>query len=482
MRKLVLMMAVLLLVAATASANDLSQKWGFGANFGEMKLIGGDHDYSNVDQNFGLWLRHGLTPRWSFEAAFKYGFVRPGSAFPGEDAGLTFDSTHAFYTTMLHGTLGARYHFAPERRFSPYMGFHMGFLDWKVRDENGNTDVGNFPDGDAVYGFADTGRANYLDSSNVTAGVSLGTELFFSDAMSLDLGARYSFLVDNDMDNIGMSAPWGADNVDANNGLLEAYLGLTVYFGGDNDKDDDGILNKYDQCPGVAEDMDGYQDDDGCPDLDNDHDGLNDDCDKCPDQPEDMDGFQDDDGCPEMDNDGDGIIDAKDNCPDQAEDMDGFQDSDGCPDPDNDNDGVLDAQDQCPGTPAGVEVDANGCPVVAELKAALVLEGVNFASSKAELKPESFAILDKVVDSLLAWPEVTIEIQGHTDNTGSAAFNRKLSQARAESVMAYLQMKGISASRMTAVGYGEDMPMTTNETKAGRAMNRRVELVRTDTH
>ncbi len=482
MKKIALILLVMLLATSTALANDIDQKWGIGATYGWMKMVGGDYAYSNIDQNGGLWLRHGLSSKWSFEAAFRYGYVRPGSSTAGQDAGFTFDSTHAFYTTTLHGTLGARYHFSPDNAWSPYAGLHAGFIDWTVRDENGNNDVGTFPDGDIVYGYATTGRANFLDGSGLTLGATLGMEYFFSDAFSMDLAARYSYLVDNDMDNIGMSAVWGADNVDANSGLLEMYLGLTFYFGGNKDKDDDGILNDDDACPEEAEDFDGYQDEDGCPELDNDKDGFNDDCDTCPDQPEDVDGFQDEDGCPDPDNDGDGVLDVNDNCPDEAEDIDGFQDEDGCPDPDNDGDGVLDGMDQCADTPAGVSVNENGCPLVAEIKSDIILEGVAFTSSKAELQPSSFESLDKVVESMLAYPEVTVEIQGHTDNTGSAALNRDLSQQRADSVRAYLEMKGVAAERMTTVGYGEDSPIATNASKEGRALNRRVELVRTDSN
>ncbi|MCP4293613.1 MAG: OmpA family protein [bacterium] len=482
MKKIAIVSLVLFLVTTATYANDIDQKYGLGVNFGVMKFVGGDHDYSNVDQNFGLWFRHGLTSKWSFEAAFRSGYVRPGSPMAGEDAGLTFNSTHAFYTTTSHGTLGARYHFSPDNSLSPYFGLHAGFIDWTVRDENGNDDVRFIPDGDPVYGYAESGRSNYLSASHLTLGASLGVEYFFSDGVSLDLAARYSYLLDNELDNIGMSAVWGSDNVDANSGLVEMFMGVTVYFGGDQDKDNDGILNEDDACPEVAEDLDGYKDEDGCPELDNDGDGLHDDCDKCPDQPEDQDGFQDEDGCPDPDNDNDGVIDAHDNCPDVAEDLDGFQDSDGCPDPDNDGDGVIDAADKCPDTPKGVAVENDGCPVAAVLKAEVILEGVTFASGKAELISSSFVILDRIVESALAYPEVTFEIQGHTDNTGSANLNRNLSQERANSVQAYLEMKGISAERMTAVGYGEGTPIATNATAEGRAINRRVELVRTDSN
>jgi len=98
--------------------------------------------------------------------------------------------------------------------------------------------------------------------------------------------------------------------------------------------------------------------------ADRDRDGIPDARDRCPDQPEDKDGFEDDDGCPDLDNDGDGIPDARDRCPDEPEDRDGFEDSDGCPDLDNDRDGIPDARDKCPNEPETVngKDDDDGCP------------------------------------------------------------------------------------------------------------------------
>ncbi|HVU01994.1 MAG TPA: hypothetical protein VHE30_09590 [Polyangiaceae bacterium] len=133
----------------------------------------------------------------------------------------------------------------------------------------------------------------------------------------------------------------------------------------DRDNDGDTIQDKDDKCPMQAEDPDGFQDTDGCPDPDNDNDGVDDSHDQCPDKAETKNGFKDDDGCPdEPDKDGDGVPDAKDQCPDQAEDTDGFQDTDGCPDPDNDGDGINDEDDECvdePETKNGVK-DEDGCP------------------------------------------------------------------------------------------------------------------------
>ncbi len=130
------------------------------------------------------------------------------------------------------------------------------------------------------------------------------------------------------------------------------------------DTDGDGILDEDDACPVDMEDMDGFVDDDGCPEPDNDGDGLADEEDQCPDETEDQDGFEDEDGCPDTDNDGDGVEDRWDSCPDTPEDMDGDRDDDGCPENDADNDGVDDQYDACPRRPEDTDGlgDEDGCP------------------------------------------------------------------------------------------------------------------------
>ncbi len=130
------------------------------------------------------------------------------------------------------------------------------------------------------------------------------------------------------------------------------------------DTDGDGVDDSIDACPSEAEDMDGFEDEDGCPEADNDEDGLADAEDPCPNEAEDRDGFQDDDGCPDADNDGDNIPDGYDSCPDQPEDMDGDRDEDGCPDNDTDRDGIDDANDQCVDQPEDFDGfgDEDGCP------------------------------------------------------------------------------------------------------------------------
>jgi OOP family OmpA-OmpF porin len=242
------------------------------------------------------------------------------------------------------------------------------------------------------------------------------------------------------------------------------------------DGDGDGINDDVDRCPTEAEDMDGFQDEDGCPDGDNDGDGVPDVSDKCPTEagvaPE---------GCPDTDADGDGIMGSVDRCPNEAEDKDGFQDEDGCPDPDNDGDGVADANDKCPDqleTKNGFE-DDDGC--ADEVPAAVqkftgTIRGINFVSGSARITRSSFRTLDQAVAVLKEYPSVSLEIAGHTDDVGDAEKNKALSQARADSVKAYLVSKGIEETRLTAVGYGEDKPVDPATTRAARAKNRRVEF------
>jgi OOP family OmpA-OmpF porin len=250
---------------------------------------------------------------------------------------------------------------------------------------------------------------------------------------------------------------------------------------GSKDRDGDGIPDNVDRCPDQPEDKDGFQDEDGCPDLDNDGDGIPDALDKCPNEPEDKDGFQDEDGCPDLDNDGDGIPDALDKCPNEPEDKDGFQDEDGCPDPDNDGDGIPDTLDKCPNEPETFNnyKDDDGCPdeVPAEVKKFTgVIEGINFKTGSAEILAGSYVILDRAVKVLQDYQEVNLEISGHTDNRGKADYNRDLSQRRADSVKTYFVQRGITSDRLQAIGYGLTRPIADNKTSSGRASNRRTEF------
>ncbi|MCC6214904.1 MAG: OmpA family protein [Polyangiaceae bacterium] len=315
--------------------------------------------------------------------------------------------------------------------------------------------------------------------------------------------------------------------------LVRGFGGL-AFAAGTADRDGDGVSDDADQCPTEKEDVDGFEDADGCPELDNDGDTIGDAADKCRDKPEDPDGFEDADGCPELDNDkdaipddndqcpdaaetkngfkdndgcpdeadadGDGVPDAKDKCKDEPEDTDGFEDTDGCPDPDNDKDGIPDNGDECidePETKNDFE-DTDGCPdeapkaakkgaepppppklVEVTAEKIVILDKVEFETNSPKIKGKrSFQVLDAVAAALIANPQIVeIEIGGHTDDRGDAAKNKALSQKRAEAVLDYLVKKRkIAAERLKAAGYGQEKPIADNKTADGRQKNRRVEF------
>jgi outer membrane protein OmpA-like peptidoglycan-associated protein len=221
-------------------------------------------------------------------------------------------------------------------------------------------------------------------------------------------------------------------------------------------------------------------------DKDTDGDGIPDSKDQCILEPEDVDGYLDDDGCPDPDNDADGIPDDKDQCKNEPEDFDGYKDDDGCPDPDNDGDGVADLEDFCPNTPGVRGGDKPGCPkknslIVVTEKEIRITQQIQFEFNKAIIKPGiSYKILDEVGGVMTDNPKITLEVQGHTDNVGNDAYNMKLSQSRADAVRAYLVSHSTEASRLISKGYGFHQPLVPNTSEANRALNRRVQFIRTE--
>lgn len=277
----------------------------------------------------------------------------------------------------------------------------------------------------------------------------------------------------------------------------------------EGDRDADGLADGEDECPGEAEDMDGFEDEDGCPDTDNDADGIADADDECPLVPETVNEVDDEDGCPDTvgDADQDGIPDTADACQNEPEDVDGFEDEDGCPDPDNDGDGVLDGDDQCRDV-AGSEA-ARGCPdrdgdgvgdrvdncpdeagtvehhgcsapqrVVIQAGRLEILDKVFFQTNRDVIQRRSFALLDNVVTILNNHAEIEhVRVEGHTDARGDHDYNVALSQRRAEAVVRYLVEHGVAEARLDAIGYGPDRPLVPDAASDEQhAQNRRVEL------
>ena len=222
------------------------------------------------------------------------------------------------------------------------------------------------------------------------------------------------------------------------------------------DSDKDGVADKDDKCPQIAGTLM------GCPDSD--RDGIADKDDKCPNEP----GPASNAGCPN-DRDKDGVEDAKDPCPDTPGKFNGC--------PDTDGDGLADNLDKCPNTP-GIAAN-NGCPEIKkEDKKVLdvAMRNVQFTTGTATLTKASYKNLNDVINVLKKYPEMMLNIEGHTDDVGEDVNNQKLSERRANACMNYITSKGIVASRLMASGYGESKPIGDNKTSEGRKSNRRTEF------
>ncbi len=313
-----------------------------------------------------------------------------------------------------------------------------------------------------------------------------------------------------DVDSVGCPLDDDHDGVpnylDRCPGTPAAAIGFVDSMGCALDSDGDGVEDYKDMCPNTPSEAHGKIDTIGCP-LDTDGDGVPDYLDECPNTPQAAYGKIDAKGCP-MDTDGDGVPDYLDECPGTPEEAHSTVDEKGCP-IDSDGDGVPDYLDECPHTPEaarghvdnkGCELDSDGdgvpdyqdeCPAVAGTKAnkgcpelkrevrqllQKAMQGIEFETGKSTIKKKSFPLLDKIANIFIENANYVIEVQGHTDNTGKAEMNRKLSQQRADAVKNYLAKKGVEASRMTAVGYGQEVPIADNKTSAGRQKNRRVEF------
>lgn len=226
------------------------------------------------------------------------------------------------------------------------------------------------------------------------------------------------------------------------------------------DADGDGIADGDDQCvqqPGPARFR-------GCPDSDGD--GISDEVDRCPSQA----GDEAHQGCaPPPDRDKDGFADGLDACPDEA----GAGTLDGCPDADHD--GIHDADDKCP-QQAGTQKEQGCLPKAIQKKFSGTVSGINFETASAVIRPQSYNLLAEAVRVFKDYPSLHIEISGHTDDDGDDEANMRLSQARADAVLAFLVDKGIGKDRLRALGYGETRPVAPNKSLSGKAKNRRIEF------
>jgi OOP family OmpA-OmpF porin len=331
--------------------------------------------------------------------------------------------------------------------FSPYVVVGVGFL--KVDGEEGplyNWDTGVGSGATASFGLGFKWRMG--DSKLSIRGEYRGRNAFSSgrDGNLLDTQAT-----------IGVQYDFGA-----------RASSVTVAVDETTDTDGDGVLDMWDACdntpPGTVVTSR------GCEltnvDRDDDEDRINNNADECPNTP--LGVPVDRRGCP-LDSDGDGVTTDKDRCPASrtGAEVNVF----GC-EVDNDKDGVPDHRDDCLFTKAGVRVDVKGC----EISDIISLPGVNFETGFDMLLPGTEYLLETAAATLKKYPEMHIEVAGHTDDVGNAAANAGLSERRARTVRHFLIEYGVEEERLTFKGYGEAEPIADNSTAEGRATNRRVEL------
>ena len=484
-------------------------------------------DYQGGQVNFGYY----VSPALDLVTNFSFGEIGYSRKWEGFNLRKEYQ-WQSFRANTMDLTVGARYKLnngsiLPEdAKIAPYFQAGIGGFyafsqttwgpDAYVQDEF----------------YADVTKKRAVTDMNGAVQGAFGVNVYLTER----IGLRYSFTATYTMSDIWDGANGGTPDPVNNIAIHKLWrtndmyalhaIGFTYAIGegmgssvkAPKDKDEDGVPDKYDLCKNTEPKYRRFVDSVGCP-ADTDKDGILDADDKCPDVagPEqfkgcpdaDGDGIQDKlDACPNQagdakfngcpDTDGDGVSDKDDACPTTAglaafggcpdTDGDGVEDrKDKCPNlagaiagegcPDTDGDGVFNNIDKCPDVAGAV---ANkGCPEIKKeviQKIALAAKGINFETGKAVITAGSFKSLDDLVTLLNSYPGASVEIQGHTDNNGTPESNKTLSQERANSVKRYLSAGGVSEARMTAVGYGQEMPLADNKTEAGKTKNRRVDF------
>lgn len=361
----------------------------------------------------------------------------------------------------------------------------------------------------------------------------LGIDFKLSESLLLEVSGGYNYTFSDDINLYNNIDAYSESTV--NDGFYNAGLGL-VFVGGSGltDDDMDGLTSREEKELGTDPnnpdtDGDGLKDGEEVNTFmtnplnpDTDGDGLSDGAEvnthkTDPNKADtDSDGLKDGEEVTKYktdplkaDTDGDSLFDGDEVMKHKTDPLKADTDSDGLNDgdeikihktdplnPDSDGDGLSDGEEINVHSTNPLNVDTDGGSVndfievgratnprdpeddVIKIDVPIVLEGITFETNKADITPESETILMQALKTLQTYPDIVVEISGHTDNVGSNSSNQKLSQRRADSVKGWLISKGIPAERITAVGYGEEHPRVANDTAENKRLNRRIEFKR----
>ena len=481
MKKISFLFILIFVLLTSINAQTIEKKWGWGAGTG---------GYYNLETNrIGLlpeaYLSRFLSPSFDIMAHVSIGYF--GNRITGEILQESLD--------MLNPSLKLRYklfngYIMPmESKLQPYLYGGVGYMfDNAESGANFNLGAGvKYPLNKTFSLFAETG---YIDGLEGTRKNTAGDDVAIKDNfLKLVFGFEISFIKQPGTDKDGVidnldkcpDTPKGA-TVDSKgcpsdtdgDGILDGIdkcpdtpKGAPVDLKGcPLDTDDDGVIDLYDKCPDTPKGI--KVDEKGCP-SDEDGDGVYDQNDKCPGTPKGVE--VDDKGCP-LDADGDGVANVDDKCPDTPKGT--VVDKDGCPD--SDGDGVPDKDDKCPDTPKGTVVNTKGCPegqALVDLTNSKLVP-IYFDTNVSTITAEQHAKIDNLVNILNEHPEYKVNVYGHADPRGDAAYNKALSQRRADAAVKLLKQKGIAHNRIFTKAFGEDLVKDENLSDEELQENRKV--------
>ncbi len=477
--RVVLAIVLLILLPGAASARDYN--FCFGGGGGMVKLSGSDFFKFDWEKSYNFTIGKSLSSRWSLMADYSFYTLANDDTADSTASLETLNNNTAldFEATRL-GLKASRLLFDPDNTLNLSTGLGVGVLMWKKIDPATGesfwvTGGGGEPKefkaselfvtGSAGLVFAPVPRlalnvdvqADYLTHAGAEFDPDVKSSL---NRWQLGVGATLTFRFGGK----GKPATWRSDTLWTEQQSTPVGRRLSA-----RDSDGDGVDDEYDRCQnsslGIR--VDRY----GCA-VDSDGDGVPDGLDDCPGSDREARGTVDMFGCP-VDSDFDGIADYMDSCAFNAEGA--MVDNNGCP-IDSDNDGIADGLDDCPNTLYGMEVDKYGCIDLSMFSKPMVLH-ITYPSGSFEIDPNSKERIKRLAGVLNFVPEIKLEIHGFSDNIGTTAANRQISEKRANRVRSFLVTQGIATDRMKVFGRGEENYIASNATAEGRAKNRRIEII-----